>query len=115
MDYQPSHLITESNKIPKNFEDWNKDKAVLLAEEEDIVLTDNHWEILYFLRDHCRENGTGCSARMVLRAMSSHVKKLGGKRYLYSLFPHGPVVQACKIAGIPLPPYAMDLSFGSVH
>ena len=61
MDYQPSHLITESNKIPKNFEDWNKDKAILLAEEEGITLTDNHWEILYFLRDHC--------ARMALDAV----------------------------------------------
>ena len=112
--YQSTYA-TERNQVPKGFEEWTKDQAIGLAAEENIVMTDAHWEIIHFLRDHCRANGTSCSARLVLRAMSNHVKKRGGKKYLYSLFPHGPVVQACKIAGIPLPPYAIDLSFGSVH
>jgi len=112
---QQSTLATERNEMPENFKSWNREKAIQLAEEEGVFLTEAHWEILEFLRDHCRQNGTSCSARLVLRAMSNHVKKRGGKKYLYSLFPHGPVVQACKIAGIPMPPYAMDLSFGSVH
>jgi tRNA 2-thiouridine synthesizing protein E len=112
---QQTTLETERNTMPRDFEDWSRDKAIELAQQEGVDLTDAHWEILLFLRDHCRANGPSCSARLVLRAMSNHVKKRGGKKYLYSLFPHGPVVQACRIAGIPLPPYALDLSFGSVH
>jgi tRNA 2-thiouridine synthesizing protein E len=108
-------MAVENSNIPEGFEDWTEDQARTLAAEENIQLTDAHWEVIHFLRKHCEQNGTSCSARLVLKAMTKQVKQKGGKKYLYSLFPRGPVVQACKIAGIPLPPYSLDLSFGSVH
>ncbi|MCU7914381.1 MAG: TusE/DsrC/DsvC family sulfur relay protein [Candidatus Thiodiazotropha sp. (ex Gloverina cf. vestifex)] len=108
-------MAVENSNTPEGFEDWTEERAVELAKEENITLTDDHWEVIHFLRSHCEENGTSCSARLVLKAMISQVKERGGKKHLYSLFPRGPVVQACKIAGIPLPPYSLDLSFGSVH
>ncbi|MCU7920969.1 MAG: TusE/DsrC/DsvC family sulfur relay protein [Candidatus Thiodiazotropha sp. (ex Dulcina madagascariensis)] len=108
-------MAVENSNTPEGFDEWTEEQAVKLAAEENIQLTDAHWEIIYFLRHHCEEKGPTCSARLVLKAMISLVKEKGGKKYLYSLFPRGPVVQACKIAGIPLPPYSLDLSFGSVH
>jgi tRNA 2-thiouridine synthesizing protein E len=112
---QMNPMAVENSNTPENFEDWTEDRAIELAAEENIQLSDAHWEVIYFLRDHCEQNGVTCSARLVLKAMTGQVKERGGKKYLYSLFPRGPVVQACKIAGIPLPPYSLDLSFGSVH
>jgi tRNA 2-thiouridine synthesizing protein E len=108
-------MAVENGETPADFDEWNEAKALELAAEEQIELSDAHWEIIRFLRRHCEQNGTSCSARLVLKAMTAEVKHKGGKKYLYTLFPHGPVVQACKIAGIPLPPYSLDLSFGSVH
>ena len=108
-------LATENNDLPEGFDDWNKDMALQLAREEGIEMTDAHWEIIHCRRDHCREHGSSCTARKVLKAMTEHTRERGGKKYLYSLFPHGPVVQACRIAGLPLPPNSLDLSFGSVH
>jgi tRNA 2-thiouridine synthesizing protein E len=108
-------LSTERSDVPENFSDWTQELALELAAEEHIEMTDAHWEVIHFLRGHCEHNGTSCSARLLLKSMVANFKKEGGKRYLYTLFPRGPVVQACKIAGIPLPAYSLDLSFGSVH
>ena len=39
----------------------------------------------------------------------------GGLRYLYTLFPGGPVAQGCRFAGLKAPSGAADKSFGSVQ
>ena len=110
-----SPLMTERMDLPEGFEDWTREKAMKLAQKEGIELTDAHWEVIHFLRHHCKARGASCSARHVLKALTRRFAEQGGKRYLYRLFPHGPIYQACKIAGLPLPPSTTDLSFGSVH
>lgn len=110
-----SPMMTENLDLPEGYEDWTEQQALQAAKEEGIEMTDAHWEVIYFLRNHCKAKGASCSARHVIKALSERFADRGGKRYLYRLFPHGPVYQACKIAGLPLPPSTTDLSFGSVH
>ena len=94
--------------------DWSESVAQDLARQENIQLTDAHWQVINMLRDHYRLHGLAPHARKLLDGLEEHFHQEGGKRYLYQLFPGGPVTQGSKIAGLPLPPYSSDHSFGSV-
>ena len=85
-------------------DDWKPELASLLAAQENIELSENHWEVIYFVRDFYLEFNTSPAIRALVKAMA---KKLGpdkgNSRYLQRLFPKGPAKQATKIAGLPKP------------
>ena len=83
-----------------NLADWNKDIAEHIAEEEKVPLTDNHWEVINFLREYYNEYQIAPAVRVLTKAIG---KQKGNSKYLYDLFPYGPAKQACKIAGLPKP------------
>lgn len=94
---------------------WSPRVASQLAEEEGLLLTDAHWDVIYRLREKYRTMGPEWTAREVTRALEEDFATLGGRRHLYELFPGGPLAQGCKLAGLPLPQGTRDPSFGSVH
>lgn len=93
---------------------WSPQHANQLAALYDLQLTDEHWEVIYHLRERYRQHGNQDSARDVLHDLEQHFCQDHGRSYLYELFPQGPVTQASILAGLPLPPHTLDLSFGSV-
>lgn len=95
-------------------EPWSVLKARQIARGEEVHLEEEHWLVIYALRDHYREHGPFANPREAMHVMED-VLATGGRRHLYDMFPGGPVLQACRIAGLPPPPYTVDLSFGSVH
>lgn len=92
---------------------WSESEASRMAEAEGLSLRDEHWEVIHFLRDRFMAQGQAQSGRQVLRALEREFAGRGGKRHLYGLFPDGPVTQGSRLAGLPLPPYTVDPSFGS--
>jgi tRNA 2-thiouridine synthesizing protein E len=93
---------------------WSNNIAIELAAKEGITMTPAHWEVIDALRNHYQEYGPDSTARSLLQCLESEFADRGGKKYLYDLFPRGPINQACRIAGLPLPPHSSDPSFGSV-
>jgi TusE/DsrC/DsvC family sulfur relay protein len=83
---------------------WNEELAVLIAEDENIKMSDDAWEVVNFLRSYYEEYQIAPAVRVLTKAIK---KKLGAdkgnSKYLYELFPYGPAKQACKIAGLPKP------------
>jgi TusE/DsrC/DsvC family sulfur relay protein len=75
---------------------WTKEIAVEIAKEAEIVLTDQHYAILDWLRKR-HLNGEALSIRSI-----NHSGILDVKTF-YQLFPGAPLKKATKIAGIPKP------------
>jgi sulfur relay (sulfurtransferase) DsrC/TusE family protein len=65
-----------------------------------------------FLRDYYLENGLPESGREISDALDARFTGQGGRKYLRRLFPEGPVAQGMRIAGLPVPAYTEDESFG---
>jgi len=105
----------EADAYLNDLEDWNEEKARQMAHDEHMELTDSHMDVICFLRDHFSECGQAPNARTLLKAMEQAYIDQGGRRYLYELFPRGPVTQGCRLAGLPTPNGNLDPSFGSVH
>jgi len=82
--------------------DWNEDIARALAEEENIVLNDDHWDCIRFMREYYEEHQVAADARFVIRHLGERYGRDAQKK-LFELFPYGYVKQACKIAGMRRP------------
>jgi TusE/DsrC/DsvC family sulfur relay protein len=84
--------------------EWNEDIAKVLAGQDSMDLTDNHWEVIKFLREYYQEFQIAPAVRVLTKEIG---KKLGpdkgNSKYLYELFPYGPAKQACRFAGLPKP------------
>ncbi|MDH5517826.1 MAG: TusE/DsrC/DsvC family sulfur relay protein [Gammaproteobacteria bacterium] len=106
---------TQASGFLIELDDWSVSLAHTLAAEENIVLNNEHMKVLHYLRKYYDKHGQDYHARTLLNVLEFEFGKWQGKKYLYELFPKGPVSQGCKLAGIPLPPNCNDPSFGSSH
>ena len=79
-----------------NSSQWTKEIAAEIAGEEGIVLTDQHYAIIEFLRNKFTR-GDILSIRSINHSGVIDVKTF------YRLFPGAPLRKASKIAGIPKP------------
>lgn len=83
---------------------WSKELAISMAKNDEFELTDNHWEIIDFVRSFYLTYNTSPAIRALTKAMKAEfgIDK-ASSRYLYKLFPEGPAKQATKYAGLPKP------------
>jgi tRNA 2-thiouridine synthesizing protein E len=93
---------------------WNRDMAADFAKSENVELTEPRVEVIRCLQQYYIENGRSGHARELAEMLHHHFASKGGRKFLYELFPAGPVSQGGRIAGIPVPADAKDVSFGSV-
>jgi tRNA 2-thiouridine synthesizing protein E len=81
---------------------WDEDVAKALAAKDGIELTQEHWDVINYLRSEYFDNN---GEQPMERAINKGMSKIWGKKViskdLYVLFPLAPSKQGNKIAGLP--------------
>ncbi|AIU88880.1 sulfurtransferase TusE [Pectobacterium odoriferum] len=104
LEFEGRTIATDAQGYLMDSSAWSEVLAHVLAEQEGIVLTEPHWEVVRFVRNFYQEFNTSPAIRMLVKAMAQkYGEEKGNSRYLYKLFPKGPAKQATKIAGLPKP------------
>ncbi|HEX8978830.1 MAG TPA: TusE/DsrC/DsvC family sulfur relay protein [Parasulfuritortus sp.] len=100
VDGQP--VLTDPEGYILNLDEWTEGYANALAEQEKLVLTGEHWEVIRFIRAYYDEHGVQAQ----VRDMVKHFRELwgtekGNSRYLHDIFPiGGPQKQGNRLAGV---------------
>jgi len=92
---------------------WTKEAARDVASEEGLTLTDDHWRVIRVLQSVYAEDQS-MPLRTIHDALEAHFGEKGGRRFLFSILPGGPVAQGCRLAGLLPPQGVTDNSFGTV-
>ncbi|HQT00359.1 MAG TPA: TusE/DsrC/DsvC family sulfur relay protein [Thiobacillus sp.] len=95
--------------------DWTRADAERIARDEGLSLTADHWDVVRALHHYyARHQDLGpISLRDLHDALDEHFHAQGGLKFLYTLFPAGPIAQSCRLAGLKAPFIATDRGFGS--
>jgi tRNA 2-thiouridine synthesizing protein E len=90
----------------KNNGDWSPDIAIALAAQQQLNLTNEHWEIIYAIRTFYQQYQRSPTTRVLLKYL---LQQLGTQKssslYVMQLFGSGtPAKSIAKLAGLPKPP-----------
>ncbi|TWI50460.1 tRNA 2-thiouridine synthesizing protein E [Pseudomonas duriflava] len=87
-----------------HLEDWSEEVAEELARREDIILTDEHWEVLQALRAFYDEFQLSPTNRPLIKYIAQRIgPEKGNSLHLNRLFKGTPAKLAAKLAGLPRP------------
>ncbi len=107
--------VDRSELFPHAPDGWTLRMAQAAAKKEGISISEDHWKVVRALQEYfARHDEHARNMRELHDALDEAFHANGGIKFLYQLFPGGPVAQGCRIAGLPVPPGAVDRGFGSV-
>ncbi|MGD2112938.1 MAG: TusE/DsrC/DsvC family sulfur relay protein [Gammaproteobacteria bacterium] len=102
LDVEGHGIQTDSEGYLVNLGDWSEAFVRAQAASEGLVLTDEIWEVIRFLRDYYEQHRVQANVREIIR----HFRKVwgperGSNRHLHTIFPRGgPQKQGNRLAGL---------------
>jgi len=95
-------IETDANGYLADLTQWDEDVAKLIAQEEGLELTQEHWDLIHYLRDaYVNENAHQPNDRDINKYLGDKWGRKVSSKEVYDLFPGKPSKQAAKVAGLP--------------
>lgn len=95
--------LTPSGRL-KDLSKWSEAAATWLAKQENLTLTDAHWEIIRLMRAYYENYNISPILKLLKKQISESLGKAKAEdTYLEKLFPGGVLGQGTRIAGLPIP------------
>jgi TusE/DsrC/DsvC family sulfur relay protein len=112
----PGFTIRPLPGFPHAPSDWEPADAEAMARGDGLVLSEAHWQVVRALQDYYARHAedSAINVRALHDALDEHFHAQGGVKYLFEIFPGGPIAQGCRLAGLQAPAGAHDQGFGSV-
>jgi tRNA 2-thiouridine synthesizing protein E len=88
-----------------DLDEWTEDFVHVRAKEEELNLTDEHWQVILFIRGFYSDYGVQAPVRDMIKFFKKNWgKEKGNTRYLHDIFPKGgPQKQGNRLAGVRKP------------
>jgi TusE/DsrC/DsvC family sulfur relay protein len=95
-------ILTDQEGYIQDMSQWTEAFAHALAEREGLTLTDEHWQVIHFIRQHQQKHGVQAQVRDMIKHFTAlWGAEKGSNHYLHDLFPKGgPQKQGNRLAGI---------------
>jgi tRNA 2-thiouridine synthesizing protein E len=110
-------IETDEEGYLVNLDDWNDEvcEALINAHEADghKPVSETARGLIGYYRDYYQENKVHPNMHTLVRTLGKHKgdhfhDQEAYKRFLYEMFPHGPVRMLCKLAGLPKPTHEVE-------
>lgn len=106
-----------SDGFPYAPDGWSPQEGSAAAAADGLQPGDSHWDAVRALQEYFARHvdDPRINTRELRDALEEKFHTQGGMKYLYRLFPGGPVTQGCHMAGLEPPAGSADAGFGSVQ
>lgn len=111
---RPGYEVRPDPEFPHAPSEWSREIAEELAQSEGLTLTEDHWRVMRALQEfYSRSEEPSINTRELHDALDEAFHAEGGLKFIYGLFPKGPLAQGCLLAGLQAPGGTRDQGFGS--
>lgn len=94
----------DSEGFLQSLDDWTPEVARVLAEQLDLVLTDEHWEVIHLVRAFHERTDVVPAMRPLVKLVRDQLgADKGSSLHLNLLFPDGAAKNLARVAGLPKP------------